>query len=76
MTALASRVAIAKTPPPPEGIFRLAWFPGETGDSGRDMGLDGRSAGGISSGCHEGFAGKSRIGVPDSRSGLIMGVRW
>jgi len=47
LTALASRDAIAKTPPSPEKIFCPEVFLGESCDSGHGSGLDGRAVLGV-----------------------------
>jgi hypothetical protein len=56
-----------------EVICCLAGIPGESRDSGHGLGLDGRAKLGVSSPDHEQFPGQSREGLPDSRTGLILG---
>ncbi len=72
-TALASRDAIAKTPPFGEEICCLAGFLGETGDSGPNPGLDGRAESREIVACSRTNYGRNFRHVSESRSGLIMG---
>lgn len=67
--------AIAKTPLPPfpEKIFCLAVFPSETGDSGRNQGLDEKSKKREIIDDSRTILGRESGHVPDSRSGRIMG---
>jgi len=56
-----------------EGICCLAGFLGESCNSGYDPGLMGMAKVGRSSAIHEGFSGRSRAPIPNSRLGLEMG---
>jgi hypothetical protein len=72
--ALARRKTLEQYPPfSGEVICCLTGIPGESRDSGRGSGLDAEAKSAVLSPCQERFFGQCREGLPDSRSGRIMG---
>ena len=70
---LRREVESLRPPRSGEVICCLAWFLGESRDSGFRLGLDAGAVNGISSGASRTVGGRSRDPLPFSRSGLIMG---
>ena len=62
-----------RTPLFDRGIFCLALILGESGDLGRNPGLDSKAKSRVFFACSRTILWRESEGVPDSRSGLIIG---